>query len=214
MTGDAVNTAARLEQAATPGEVLIGEPTFRLVRDAVEVEAVEPLAAKGKAEPVNAYRLRAVRSLAPGRARRLGGCLVGRTEELAGLRRELDAAAGGACRLVSVIGEAGVGKSRLVRALVAEAEALVLEGALSRPTGRASPTGRWPRSSAPPPGSTTRRRLTTGAHASSRWPRSRRLRPSAGGSRAGGRNGLAGDDRVGHAAGFSSGSRRAGSSWS
>ena len=128
MTGDAVNTAARLEQAATPGEVLIGEPTFRLVRDAVDVEAVEPLAAKGKAEPVNAYRLRAVRSLAPGRARRLGGSLVGRTEELAELRRELDAAASGACRLVSVIGEAGVGKSRLVRALVAEAEALVLEG--------------------------------------------------------------------------------------
>src|SRR5215510_824030 len=48
VTGDPVNVAARLEQAAVPGEILVGESTFRLVRDAVEVEAVEPLAAKGK----------------------------------------------------------------------------------------------------------------------------------------------------------------------
>ena len=57
VTGDAVNTAARLEQAAPPGEILIGEPTLELVRDAVEAEPVEPLALKGKAEPVPAYRL-------------------------------------------------------------------------------------------------------------------------------------------------------------
>ena len=57
MTGDAVNVAARLEQAARPGEVLIGQPTLALVRDAAEVETVEPLALKGKAEPVPAYRL-------------------------------------------------------------------------------------------------------------------------------------------------------------
>jgi class 3 adenylate cyclase len=56
-TGDAVNVAARLEQAAGPGEVLLGEPTLRLVREAVEVEAVEPLTLKGKAEPVPAFRL-------------------------------------------------------------------------------------------------------------------------------------------------------------
>src|SRR5919205_501793 len=56
-TGDAVNVAARLEQAAQPGEVLLGEPTHALVRGAVEVEKVEPLALKGKAEPVAAYRL-------------------------------------------------------------------------------------------------------------------------------------------------------------
>ena len=52
VTGDAVNVAARLEQAAPANEILIGEPTYRLVRDAVEVEAVEPLELKGKAEPV------------------------------------------------------------------------------------------------------------------------------------------------------------------
>ena len=57
VTGDTVNVAARLEQAAPAYEVLIGEPTYRLVRDAVEVEAVEPLELKGKAERVAAYRL-------------------------------------------------------------------------------------------------------------------------------------------------------------
>src|SRR5205809_4747767 len=55
-TGDAVNIAARLEQAADPGEVLIGEPTLELVRAAVEVEPLEPLELKGKAQPVTAYR--------------------------------------------------------------------------------------------------------------------------------------------------------------
>ena len=60
-TGDAVNVAARLEQAAQPGEVLIGEPTLALVRDAVDVEPVEPLELKGKSKPVPAYRLLRVR---------------------------------------------------------------------------------------------------------------------------------------------------------
>src|SRR5437879_10914879 len=56
-TGDAINVAARLEQAAQPGAILIGEPTLQLVRDAVEAEPVEPLDLKGKTEPVPAYRL-------------------------------------------------------------------------------------------------------------------------------------------------------------
>ncbi len=51
-TGDAVNVAARLEQAAQPGEILIGEQTLRLARGAIEVEPVEPLSLKGKAEPL------------------------------------------------------------------------------------------------------------------------------------------------------------------
>src|SRR5205814_1593200 len=57
VTGDAVNTAARLEQAAGPGEVVLGELTHRLARDEVEVEPIPPLTLKGKAEPVPAYRL-------------------------------------------------------------------------------------------------------------------------------------------------------------
>jgi class 3 adenylate cyclase len=56
-TGDAVNVAARLEQAAPPGEVLLGAPTLALVRGAVEVEEVEPLALKGKSDRVPAHRL-------------------------------------------------------------------------------------------------------------------------------------------------------------
>ena len=60
--GDAVNVAARLEQAAQPGAVLIGQPTLALVRDAIEFEPVEPLRLKGKAQSVPAYRLRRMRN--------------------------------------------------------------------------------------------------------------------------------------------------------
>src|SRR5437660_6688433 len=70
-TGDAVNVAARLEQAAPPGEILVGEATLALARDAVEVEAMEALAAKGKSEPVRAFRLVSVRTGAPAFKRRL-----------------------------------------------------------------------------------------------------------------------------------------------
>src|SRR5437016_865786 len=57
-TGDAVNVAARVEQAAEPGEILLGEETCRHVRDAVDCEPAEPIRVKGKAEPLQAYRLR------------------------------------------------------------------------------------------------------------------------------------------------------------
>src|SRR5881398_2630401 len=71
VTGDPVNTAARLEQAASPGEILIGDGTFRLVRDAVRVDAIDPLSLKGKAESVAAYRLLSVAERTAGAARRL-----------------------------------------------------------------------------------------------------------------------------------------------
>jgi predicted ATPase/class 3 adenylate cyclase len=116
VTGDAVNVAARLEQAAPGLEILIGEPTYRLVRDAVEVEAVEPLELKGKAERVPAYRLLEVSGPDDG-ARRHERPLVGRERELKLLQAELDLArARPACRLVTVIAAAGVGKSRLIEA--------------------------------------------------------------------------------------------------
>src|SRR5690348_11892317 len=60
VTGDAVNVAARLEQSAGAGEVLLGAQTYALVRDAVDAELLPPLAAKGKSEPLTAYRLGAV----------------------------------------------------------------------------------------------------------------------------------------------------------
>jgi class 3 adenylate cyclase len=65
VTGDAVNVAARLEQAAEPGEILIGEPTLALARDAIEVETVEPLQLKGKPDGVVAHRLLRVLEGAP-----------------------------------------------------------------------------------------------------------------------------------------------------
>jgi class 3 adenylate cyclase len=77
-TGDAVNLAARLEQAAAPGEIVIGPQTWRLVRDAVEAEPLAPLALKGKSAPVAAYRLLRVRGDVDPRARVGGAPLVGR----------------------------------------------------------------------------------------------------------------------------------------
>src|SRR6187402_114918 len=90
VTGDTVNTTARLEQAAGPNEVLIGELTLRLVRDAVTVEPVEPLELKGKAERVTAYRLLAVHAGVEGLARRQDRPIVGRTAELGQLRELFD----------------------------------------------------------------------------------------------------------------------------
>ncbi|HXF56311.1 MAG TPA: adenylate/guanylate cyclase domain-containing protein, partial [Actinomycetota bacterium] len=126
VTGDTVNTAARLEQAAPPLEVLLGESTYRLVRDAVTVEPVEPLELKGKAGRVPAYRLLSVRS-EQGRGRRLDAPLVGRERELQTLLGSLSAAvAEGRPHLVTVLGEAGVGKSRLLREFQARAGESVL----------------------------------------------------------------------------------------
>src|SRR5580765_7525870 len=89
VTGDAVNVAARLEQAAEPGQVLIGGETRRLVRDAVQVTPVE-VTAKGKAEPVDAFRLDEVDLEAASIARRLDTPLVGRAFELEQLRGAFD----------------------------------------------------------------------------------------------------------------------------
>ena len=130
-TGDPVNVAARLEQAAQPGDILIGEPTVRLARDAVEVEPVEPLELKGKAEPLPAYRLLRVVEGAPAFDRRLDAPLVGRREELARVRAAFDEAVSERrCRLVTVTGAPGIGKSRLAREVAAalEAEAAVFAG--------------------------------------------------------------------------------------
>ena len=130
VTGDTVNTAARLEQAAPTSEVLIGEATYRLVRHAVDVEPVEPLELKGKAERVPAYRLISARE-AESVERKHDNPLVGRARELALLADELAASArDGSCRLVTIIAQAGVGKSRLIEEFVhaAQADARVLKG--------------------------------------------------------------------------------------
>jgi hypothetical protein len=125
-TGDAVNVAARLEQAARPGEVLIGEETLGLIREAVDVEAVEPLVLKGKAQRVCAYRLLAARE-APGR--RHEARFVGREQELASIGATWQrVSAERRCELVTIVGDAGVGKSRLVVELLVTIDARVVQG--------------------------------------------------------------------------------------
>lgn len=112
--GDAVNVAARLQTAAPPGGILLGRDTYRLVRQFVTVGDASSLVLKGKGEPVTAYPLLEVtREIddAPPRARPR---LVGRTEELRLLRDTFDHAVRDRdCHLVTVVGAAGVGKSRL-----------------------------------------------------------------------------------------------------
>jgi class 3 adenylate cyclase/tetratricopeptide (TPR) repeat protein len=115
VTGDAVNVAARLEQSAAAGEVLIGAETRLLVRDAVLLEPVEPLALKGKSLPVEAFRLVELISGAAPLARHPETPLVGRERERQRLWRDYeDAVADGTCRLFTLLGPAGIGKSRLV----------------------------------------------------------------------------------------------------
>jgi class 3 adenylate cyclase/tetratricopeptide (TPR) repeat protein len=112
-TGDAVNIAARLEQAAQPDEVLLGEETYRLVRDGVEAEPAPPLTAKGKAEPLTAYRLIAVQAEAP--ARRDAAPMVGRERQSKLLEDAFsNVVSDRTCQLFTILGTAGVGKSRLV----------------------------------------------------------------------------------------------------
>jgi class 3 adenylate cyclase len=125
-TGDAVNVAARLEQAAEPGTILIGEETLRLVRDAIEADAVEPLVLKGKASPVAAFRLLSAHGdLERNHATRF----VGRKRELAALAEAWERALGEVrCELVTVVGEPGVGKSRLVAEALASLDARVVSG--------------------------------------------------------------------------------------
>ena len=123
VTGDAVNTAKRLEEAAGPDEILIGDPTRRLVDNAAVLEPAEPVAAKGKRKPVEAWRvLETIAGAAPF-ARRNDTQIVDRVAELAVLRSELAAAERErACRLVTVLGTAGLGKSRLASELMEEVE--------------------------------------------------------------------------------------------
>jgi class 3 adenylate cyclase/tetratricopeptide (TPR) repeat protein len=122
-TGDAVNVAARLEQAAAEDQIFIGEATWRLVRDAVEVESVEPLELKGKTDRVPAFRLVSVRGL-DGYVRRHDSPIVGRDEELAAIDLALrEVTETRTARLITIIGDAGIGKSRLAQEVIARAGA-------------------------------------------------------------------------------------------
>jgi class 3 adenylate cyclase len=127
-TGDTVNVAARLEQNARAGEILLGDATLIHVREAVEVERLSPVELKGKAQPVRPWRLLAVRQ--EEFTRLSAERMVGRAKEL----RRLEEVFGHSvhrrsCQLVTVVGAAGVGKSRLVGEFFGQLEgACVLQG--------------------------------------------------------------------------------------
>jgi class 3 adenylate cyclase/tetratricopeptide (TPR) repeat protein len=117
-TGDAVNVAARLEQAAQGGEILIGPETRRLVATAIAAEPLEPIAIKGKSEPLQAWRLLAlvdgVLTVAAASA------FVGREAELQALHDSFAAATRNqTCALATIVGPPGIGKTRLARELAA-----------------------------------------------------------------------------------------------
>jgi len=114
--GDAINLAARMESAAEPGTVLITEATHKLIAPLFEAQAMAPLQVKGKAEPVLTYRVLAARPVA-GKVRGVAGLespLVGREAEMAALRAALERLQAGVGGIVTIVSEAGLGKSRLV----------------------------------------------------------------------------------------------------
>ncbi len=129
-TGDAVNVAARLEQNAPANEVLIGELTYALVKDYVEVERLD-LTLKGKPEPVPAYRLIDVHAQRRALVGAAAAPFVGREAEMDILRGAFsEISASRSARLVTVLGDAGVGKTRLISDFIerVEAEANVFRG--------------------------------------------------------------------------------------
>jgi class 3 adenylate cyclase/tetratricopeptide (TPR) repeat protein len=144
VTGDAVNVAARLEQTAGPGEIMLGDDTYQLVRDAVRVEQLEPLSMKGKSEPVAAWRLVELLPDVPAFTRPIAAPFVGRAQELAALEHAFETAAReGDCRLATIVGPPGIGKSRMARELIG-----ALSGRARVLVGRCLPYGEgityWP----------------------------------------------------------------------
>jgi predicted ATPase/class 3 adenylate cyclase len=130
VTGEVVNAAKRLEEAAATSEILISEATHRLVRDAVVAERVGDRVVKGD-ETVDALRLVSVLARVPGHARRFDTPLVDREQQLSAIRNVFASVLQNrACHLLTVLGPAGIGKSRLVEEFVGEvgADATVLRG--------------------------------------------------------------------------------------
>jgi class 3 adenylate cyclase len=117
--GEAPNLTARLESAAHPGTVLVSAETHNLIAPLFETEALEPIEAKGWDEPVEVFRVLTPREVA-GKVRGIEGLqseLVGREAEFAALTAALDRLGAGTGGIVTIVGEAGIGKSRLVAEL-------------------------------------------------------------------------------------------------
>ena len=137
VTGAAVTTGKRLQELAEPSTIVIGASTLRLVRDAVESEPLGTRGVRGKTEQIEAFKVVAVDPEAAGVARALDTPIVGRERELAELRAAFESARDESrCRLIALLGDAGIGKTRLARELVGE-----LEGNARILVGRCSPYG-------------------------------------------------------------------------
>lgn len=127
VTGDTVNVASRLQSAARPGQTLVSPSTYLLAQHAFEFEPVGELSLKGKALAMSAYRVKAAlgtpRSPRGLHAHGLASPFVGREQELSALMTAFDAMLTGQAQFVSIVAEAGTGKTRLLAAFVAELEA-------------------------------------------------------------------------------------------
>ena len=131
VTGETVNEAARLERAAAQGQILISAQMYDLVRDAVVAEPLARTETDDAAEPAPTYRLLSVVPGAAGHRRRFDVPMVGRERELARLRQAFeDTVSEGSCHLFTILGTAGVGKSRLVAEFLATVtdQARILKG--------------------------------------------------------------------------------------
>jgi len=122
VSGDAVAVGKRLEQAAAPGEIVLGEATYRLVEHAVEARQLEPLTLKGVDEEAVAFRLESVDPAATAIRRRDDTEFVGQERELERLHSTYREAATSGVRLITIVGDSGIGKSRLARELVRSLE--------------------------------------------------------------------------------------------
>jgi adenylate cyclase len=142
--GDSVILAQRFESAAPSGETYVGELTKKLTDDMFEFESVGDLTLKGKAEPVPAWRLLGRRTTRVLRGGDGGAVLVGRDRELAAISDVLDALNGGRGGIVTVVGEPGVGKSRLSGAVEARAEQLGLRWLHTRCLSYGASLAYWP----------------------------------------------------------------------
>jgi class 3 adenylate cyclase/tetratricopeptide (TPR) repeat protein len=131
VTGDAVNVAKRLEEAGDGGDVIVGDATYRLTRNAAQFQRLAPLALKGKSARIRAWRLVEVDRDGLPYERHFETPLVGRRRELDHLRRAFRrSVAERTCHLFTLLGTAGIGKTRLASELFEElaGEALVLTG--------------------------------------------------------------------------------------
>jgi ABC-type oligopeptide transport system substrate-binding subunit/energy-coupling factor transporter ATP-binding protein EcfA2 len=114
--GDAVNVAARLQSAAEPGKVIVSEPCARLINAKFELKDLGEIAVKGKAEPLQAFELISLKA-EPESGRGIAGLSthhVGRAQEVEKLKSSLLALCDGHGQIVTVLGDAGIGKTRLL----------------------------------------------------------------------------------------------------